>query len=546
FQEKQAHPPKLVLYTELIDRDNDGVFYEDEMLDLYLIVLNLGEGSADHLRLTLKDQSGFEVLSITKKFERLLPGEKNVVPVSFKLPRSFDEDELALMVSLEETDGFSPAPLDVRYEISEWEKPKLEVVQLSIPPVLSAGRTQQYGYVLRNIGANPAKQFALTAELNQAGMTLINQSWPTTISKLMPGEELPFYVVLKAGFDNTASKVNIDFVIEDQGNSESSKRFDKLASFNVPLLKQLNDFQIENYSAIASMLPSDRLGAASGLAGLSASELKAPTLMNNKQAQANSFAVLIGNRDYKEAQKLPVLFAHKDAETMQSVLTHNLGVPKENIMLYKNATLGQFKTLFGEQGEVGQLQQIVNGHAQTNELDTVYVYYSGHGVPAMNKAWSAYLMPSDANPYYIDKSGYALETLFEQLALIDAKHIVVFLDACFSGNSESGSLFPNTSAGTLMMPNIPYPKADQKITVFSATDSQSVATWLPPAGQGLFTHFLAKGLSGEADDGDHALSLKELYDYVYSKVTRVAALQAKTQSPSLSKRTDFNLVRYEF
>src|SRR5260221_6753217 len=49
----------------------------------------------------------------------------------------------------------------------------------------------------------------------------------------------------------------------------------------------------------------------------------------------------------------------------------------------------------------------------------------------------------------------------------------------------------------------------------------------------LFTHFLVKGLQGEADnDGDGKITVDELYDYTYEQISRVTPKQTPTKSSS--------------
>jgi len=53
---------------------------------------------------------------------------------------------------------------------------------------------------------------------------------------------------------------------------------------------------------------------------------------------------------------------------------------------------------------------------------------------------------------------------------------------------------------------------------------------------GIFSHFLIRGLKGEADgDGDKIVTVKELFDFVYQKVRRYTA---NVQTPTLSGKFD--------
>jgi hypothetical protein len=539
FEVKKQNPPVLAYFTRLVDLDNDGRFYADEPLELYIHLQNRGQSSAEDLQVTIESENGLASLNTQWHVPALAAGDTKIISTQFTLPRDYQLPELLALVRIDEKDGFSPKPLEVSYQIQAWEPPQLDIVPLHFPAVLVAGQSQEYEYLLRNKGRSPVRQFSLRTELSQPGLTIISENWPDHFSLFKAGDELKLRVIVKAAIDLEPEKMpQLEWVLEDKGNTDAADRFTRLAGFDLPVEKPINGVQIENYSAIGRTLLTQQAMP------LHAGELLKPAqLLKRKHARGNDFALVIGNRDYTKAKNQSVAFALKDAQLMRDVFTHNLGLPDSNVLTQHNATLGELNTLLGDAGEPGQFQTIINHHAGL--VDTVYVYYSGHGVPAMNKAWSAYLMPSDANPYYIDKSGYSLETFYDQLSLINARQIVVFLDACFSGNSAAGSLFPNTSAGLLKAPAIPLPNEDKRITVFSATDSEGVALWLEEVGQGLFTHFLAKGLSGEADNGDKQLNLKELYEYVHDHVKQVSAMKQARQSPSLFKRSNLALVTYE-
>ncbi|HXQ33457.1 MAG TPA: hypothetical protein VN843_05495, partial [Anaerolineales bacterium] len=52
-------------------------------------------------------------------------------------------------------------------------------------------------------------------------------------------------------------------------------------------------------------------------------------------------------------------------------------------------------------------------------------------------------------------------------------------------------------------------------------------------GNSLFTHFLIKGLEGEADlDGDGRITIDELYDYAYEQISKITPKQTPTKSAS--------------
>lgn len=70
---------------------------------------------------------------------------------------------------------------------------------------------------------------------------------------------------------------------------------------------------------------------------------------------------------------------------------------------------------------------------KTKSDSRVFIYYSGHGAPEA-KTGDAYIIPFDRDPNYLEVTGYPLKRLYDNLGKLQAKEVVVALDACFSGS----------------------------------------------------------------------------------------------------------------
>jgi uncharacterized caspase-like protein len=67
---------------------------------------------------------------------------------------------------------------------------------------------------------------------------------------------------------------------------------------------------------------------------------------------------------------------------------------------------------------------------QADKDSMVFISYSGHGAPNPETG-DAYLIPYDRDPSFIEQTGYALKRLYESLKRLQAKEIIVALDAFF-------------------------------------------------------------------------------------------------------------------
>jgi hypothetical protein len=239
-------------------------------------------------------------------------------------------------------------------------------------------------------------------------------------------------------------------------------------------------------------------------------------------AKKNAYAVVVGIESYRD--NLPKAdFAANDAKLMGEYLTKVLGYPEENVVVRLNANATR-----------NDLEKYVESWLPNHvEKDgSVFIYFSGHGAPNP-KTGESYLVPYDGDPTFIDKTGYPLSRLYQHLADLPAKEVVVVLDSCFSGAGGRSVIAQG------MRPIVTELKspllAKGKTIVLSASTGQQVSSTYGAKFHGLLTYFFLKGLQGEGDTNkDGSIELKELFDYLSPQVARVARREFNNeQTPQL-------------
>ena len=192
---------------------------------------------------------------------------------------------------------------------------------------------------------------------------------------------------------------------------------------------------------------------------------------------------------------------------MRDYLVRTLGFLDGNVVFIQDATQATFNSVFGtERDHKGRLFDLVKP-----DRSDVFIYYSGHGAPDLDTG-KGYLVPVDCDPKRVDLNGYPLELLYRNIARLPAKSATIVLDSCFSGDSQRGSLIPGVSP---IVPVIDNPLLEAgNATVLTASRAKEVSGWYGEKQHGLFTYFFLKALQGAADDGDGALTLAEIRDYV--------------------------------
>jgi hypothetical protein len=259
------------------------------------------------------------------------------------------------------------------------------------------------------------------------------------------------------------------------------------------------------------------------------------TSMRNPDA----IAVIIGNRDYQNSDVPPVDFALNDALSMKNYLVRVLGYDENNVIMLNNASQADFNGMFGtKESHKARLFNLVK-----NGQSDVFVYYSGHGAPDIESN-EGYFVPVDCDPTLVRFNGYAIKTLYDNLAKIPYRKLTVVIDACFSGSSDKGTLMPYTSLARIRTSSnlLNDPNA---MVLTSATNDQ-VATWYPEQYHGLFTYYFLKGLQGDANrDSNRQLTLGELKSYLNEQVPYMARrLRNRTQTPEIYGQDSRAIVEY--
>jgi uncharacterized caspase-like protein len=216
-------------------------------------------------------------------------------------------------------------------------------------------------------------------------------------------------------------------------------------------------------------------------------------------------------------------FGVHDAKVMREYLIKTLGYPEENVAV-----------LINEQAAKSDMEKYIERWLPNRvERDsTVFIYYSGHGAPDVRTS-EGYLVPYDGDPTFLDVTGYPLKRLYEQLAKLLAKEVMVVLDSCFSG-AGGRSVLPTGMRPAVITVENPILSTGRTV-VLAASSGAQISNTYNKKSHGLLTYFFLKGLRGEADqDQDGKIELAELYAYLKPRVESVARREFNNeQTPQL-------------
>ena len=228
----------------------------------------------------------------------------------------------------------------------------------------------------------------------------------------------------------------------------------------------------------------------------------------------NTFAVIIGNEDYKYVAAVP--FAARDAAIFAKYCSVTLGLPDDNIRLYTNATYGDILDAIDD---IKTISEVYNGDIR------VIFYYAGHGVPD-EATRNAYLLPVDARSQQL-KTCYPIEKLYAELGSLKAHSVTLLLDACFSG-SQRGEGMLMSARGVALKPRTDEPKGN--MVAISAATGEETAYPYAEKRHGMFTYYLLSKLQESGGD----VTLGELCDYITTKVSQQSVkVNRKQQTPTV-------------
>jgi tetratricopeptide (TPR) repeat protein len=212
----------------------------------------------------------------------------------------------------------------------------------------------------------------------------------------------------------------------------------------------------------------------------------------------DAIAIVIGNKTYQDRHIPQVKYAVQDATLVKKYLVNTLGFEEKNIVLVNDAKKDDFEKFFGT--ETNYKGYLYN-HVAKDRSD-IFIYYSGHGAPDTNTK-KAYLVPTSADPSYINITGYSLDVLYGNLEKLNKdknpKSITVVLDSCFSGGSNGGMIIRDASP-IFIETTTPLLTMDNAVVITSSQGDQ-ISSWYTEKQHGLFTYFFLKTIKSAAESG---------------------------------------------
>jgi len=218
-----------------------------------------------------------------------------------------------------------------------------------------------------------------------------------------------------------------------------------------------------------------------------------------------SSALVIGINDYQIAS--PLGYARQDAEAFAEVLISQFYFKKDNVtvLLDGHATHDAILSSF---------LRFTKSKMSSN--DRIVLFFAGHG--CTRPGWRGevgFLVPVDGNPDDI-QTLIRWDDLTRNAELIEAKHMLFLMDACYGGLAIQRGIVPGSAR---FLKDMLQRYSRQVLTAGKANETVADSGG-PRPGHSIFTGHLLDALEGKAADGNGIISANAVMSYVYDRVSK--------------------------
>jgi len=242
------------------------------------------------------------------------------------------------------------------------------------------------------------------------------------------------------------------------------------------------------------------------------------------QPNPKKWLFAIGVESYKYTDN--IIYASRSAQMFAQVAQKSLGVPAQNsyVLMNEGATATEIKN---------KMKLMLRN---VKEGDTIYFYYNGHGVPAVDKGNEPFILSTDMMPDFVgDEPAFMMKQMYKELSDSKAGSIIAVVDSCFSGSTDGKSIQKGVAATRVKPKEIDFDKT--KMVVLTAGKGTQYSNAYNQKAHRMFSYFVMEELL----KGDK--NLKELYGNVYKntkETTQANYGDMRIQEPTMDGNAQMN------
>lgn len=545
-------PPDIFVELNFEDGNNNGILEANEVALLKLSITNRGKGTAQGLLVKVNPLNNDPNLLIEDGVQIPFLYAEQTTQVSIPIKAGFGIGTVQhkLKITVTEHYGYDMDPAYLVLSSLAYQEPNLVFAGLEVFDVgqgtaalnedgkVQAGEQVRVKLVLQNIGQNIAEDTRFYVTTADNNIYLANNKG--SLGDIGIGEVKEFWVTISPN-----KRVDVDNQLPIYLNVVNKYNRGNIEGFWLPIVLNQKPPETEIVEVKADIeklqeqvarfeYNSKRITATTGKL------LNIYELPDSKISRKNAIAIVLGVEDYKYFAKAP--YATNDAKLIAQYFNQVFGI--EKVFTYTNDEISGFffENMFNP--DFGELQKAV-----IEDETEVFVFYSGHGLPAKDGE-TVYILPYDGRIEALNKQGFELNKLYSNLEALNAKNVTIFIDACFSGVSRATEIYKTQNLvamkGVSIKPKIKQPWLDNpNFMVFTSSDFEETSLGFDPTETGLFTYFVCAGLLGEADENeDRKVTSGELKNYVIAEVVRTSVKIRGQQTPRFYGNEEIILSEY--
>ena len=224
-----------------------------------------------------------------------------------------------------------------------------------------------------------------------------------------------------------------------------------------------------------------------------------------KQGYDASWALVVGINNYRIAP--PLGYATQDAEAFAEILTTSFAFPPDKVTVLVNDQATR-------QGILSSFLRFTD--ASIGSDDRIVVFFAGHGCTRTGKRGEVgFLVPVDGDADDLNTL-IRWDELTRNAELIQAKHLLFIMDACYGGLA----IHRNTPPGSARFLKDMLQRYSRQVLTAGKADETVADSNGPRPNHSIFTGHLLNALDGMAADSNGIISANAVMAYVYDHVAK--------------------------
>ncbi len=522
-QQSAVTPPKFfniqkVVIPAILEVEEGSVYFSDadgnqtinaqEESSIHMRVKNVGRGEGYGCRAVISASGTVNGITTSNQTLSVIkPGEVRAIEFPIKTSMQTKTGQVRFTIQVTEPNGFGTPEQTLVIATHEFDAPNVQVVSYKLTGGMSGVLKKRDIFALQvmvqNTSHGTAEQVRFDIHFPEHISWMGGDNQRIEIPSLGAGETRVFEFELAASA-NAADVVTIPIQLSEK-YGKYAQGTEVTLTFGQTVAGK--DIVVESHQAAHGEIHKGSL--------VSDVDEHIPT---TKIKNDNTFALIIANENYQSVGSVP--YALNDGRIFKQYCEQTLGLDSKKVHYLPNATGNQIKT------EINWLQNVLSVFDNANAI----FYYAGHGLPDESSRTS-YLMPVDGVTQDLTTC-YKLDDLYAMLGNMQANHVLIFMDACFSGSNRGEGMLVS-ARGVALKARAGQPQG--KMVVYAAAQGNETAYPYTEQQHGLFTYFLLKKL--QESEGD--LTCEELGDYIQTNVKQQSILENnKSQTPCVTPATE--------